>query len=170
MFQGKSQAFEAIVREEAADPVHCLERTTAWFAELLFEDAIFTKLFVRELLEGDSNRLEFLTKNVFQGPFSALVAMALAFVKLKDWHLRQRPDLKLKALTGRATKYLSQIKEAMTSPSIRSRVTGAPATAGRAASAMSASLMRATNTSSVATMLQNSFNPSAVPETTASMR
>jgi len=39
--------------------------------------------------------------------------MALAFVKLKDWHLRQRPDLKLKALTGRATKYLSQIKEAM---------------------------------------------------------
>ena len=39
--------------------------------------------------------------------------MALAFVKLKDWHLRQRSDLKLKALTGRATKYLSQIKEAM---------------------------------------------------------
>jgi len=75
VFQGKSQAFEAIVQEEAADPVRCLERTTAWFAKLLFEDAIFTKLFVRELLEGDSNRLEFLTKNVFQGPFSVLVNM-----------------------------------------------------------------------------------------------
>ena len=39
--------------------------------------------------------------------------MALAFIKLKDWHLRQRPDLKVKAITGRAMKYLSQIKEAM---------------------------------------------------------
>jgi len=39
--------------------------------------------------------------------------MALAFIKLKDWHLRQRPDLKVKAITGRAMKYLSQIQEAM---------------------------------------------------------
>jgi hydrophobe/amphiphile efflux-1 (HAE1) family protein len=39
--------------------------------------------------------------------------MALGFVKLKDWHLRQRPDLKVKAIASRAMKAFSQIKEAM---------------------------------------------------------
>jgi HAE1 family hydrophobic/amphiphilic exporter-1 len=39
--------------------------------------------------------------------------MALAFTKLKDWDLRQRPDLKVKAIAGRAMGAFSQIKEAM---------------------------------------------------------
>jgi HAE1 family hydrophobic/amphiphilic exporter-1 len=39
--------------------------------------------------------------------------MALGFVKLKDWELRQRPDLKVKAIAGRAMGAFSQIKEAM---------------------------------------------------------
>jgi len=39
--------------------------------------------------------------------------MALAFVKLRDWDLRQRPDLKVKAVAGRAMGAFSQIKEAM---------------------------------------------------------
>ncbi len=39
--------------------------------------------------------------------------MALGFVKLKDWDLRQRPDLKVDAIAGRAMGYFSQIKEAM---------------------------------------------------------
>jgi len=39
--------------------------------------------------------------------------MALGFVKLKDWALRERPDLKVKAIVGRAMKSFSQIKEAM---------------------------------------------------------
>ena len=39
--------------------------------------------------------------------------MALGFVKLKDWNLRQRPELKAKAIGGRATKSFSQIKGAM---------------------------------------------------------
>jgi len=39
--------------------------------------------------------------------------MALGFVKLKDWKLRQRPDLKVKAIAGRAMGAFSQIKEAM---------------------------------------------------------
>jgi len=39
--------------------------------------------------------------------------MALAFVKLKDWKLRQRPDLKVQAIAGRAMAAFSQIKEAM---------------------------------------------------------
>ncbi len=39
--------------------------------------------------------------------------MALGFVKLKAWELRQRPDLKVAALAGRAMGVFSQIKEAM---------------------------------------------------------
>ncbi|MFZ5572741.1 MAG: efflux RND transporter permease subunit [Thermodesulfobacteriota bacterium] len=38
--------------------------------------------------------------------------MALAFTKLRDWELRQRPDLKVKAVAGRAMGFFSQIKEA----------------------------------------------------------
>lgn len=39
--------------------------------------------------------------------------MALGFVKLKEWHLRQRPDLKVKAIAGRAMGTFSRIKEGM---------------------------------------------------------
>ncbi|MDX2479212.1 MAG: efflux RND transporter permease subunit [Desulfuromusa sp.] len=39
--------------------------------------------------------------------------MALGFVKLKDWQLRQRSELKVKAIAGRAMGAFSQIKEAM---------------------------------------------------------
>ena len=39
--------------------------------------------------------------------------MALGFVKLKDWKLRHHPDLKVKAIAGRAMATFSQIKEGM---------------------------------------------------------
>ncbi|MBW1870505.1 MAG: efflux RND transporter permease subunit [Deltaproteobacteria bacterium] len=39
--------------------------------------------------------------------------MALGFAKLRDWKLRQRPDLKVKAIAGRAMGAFSRIKEAM---------------------------------------------------------
>jgi HAE1 family hydrophobic/amphiphilic exporter-1 len=39
--------------------------------------------------------------------------MALGFVKLKDWKLRQRPDLKVKAIAGRAMGAFSQMKEGL---------------------------------------------------------
>ncbi len=39
--------------------------------------------------------------------------MALGFAKLKDWKLRQRPDLKVKAVAGRAMRAFSRINEAM---------------------------------------------------------
>ncbi len=39
--------------------------------------------------------------------------MALGFAKLKDWKLRNRPDLKAKAIAGRAMRAFSQIKGAM---------------------------------------------------------
>ncbi len=39
--------------------------------------------------------------------------VGLGFAKLKDWHLRKRPDLKVGAIAGRAIRSFSQIKEAM---------------------------------------------------------
>ncbi|MBW2596169.1 MAG: efflux RND transporter permease subunit [Deltaproteobacteria bacterium] len=39
--------------------------------------------------------------------------VGLGFAKLKDWHLRERPDLKVGAIAGRAMGSFSQIKEAM---------------------------------------------------------
>ncbi len=39
--------------------------------------------------------------------------MALGFAKLRQWDLRQRPDLKVNAIAGRAMGAFSQIKEAM---------------------------------------------------------
>ncbi len=39
--------------------------------------------------------------------------MGLGFVKLRDWDLRQRDDLKVKAVAGRAMAVLSQIRNAM---------------------------------------------------------
>ncbi len=39
--------------------------------------------------------------------------MGLAFIRLKDWELRNRPDLKVKAVAGRAMGAFSQIREAM---------------------------------------------------------
>jgi hydrophobe/amphiphile efflux-1 (HAE1) family protein len=39
--------------------------------------------------------------------------MALGFAQLKEWKLRDRPDLKVKAIAGRAMGAFSQIKEAM---------------------------------------------------------
>ena len=39
--------------------------------------------------------------------------MGLGFAKLKDWKLRERPDLKVGAIAGRAMRSFSQIKEAM---------------------------------------------------------
>ena len=39
--------------------------------------------------------------------------MGLGFVKLKDWKVRQRPDLKVKAIAGRAMGAFSKIKGAM---------------------------------------------------------
>ncbi|MGE5294842.1 MAG: efflux RND transporter permease subunit [Solirubrobacterales bacterium] len=37
----------------------------------------------------------------------------LAFIKLRDWELRQRPDLKVDAVAGRAMRAFSQIRNAM---------------------------------------------------------
>jgi len=43
-----------------------------WFVHLIFEDPIFSRLLFRELLDGSSERIEYLYKTVFNHPFSIL--------------------------------------------------------------------------------------------------
>ena len=84
VFQAKSHDFAHIIEENADAPLHCLELATRWFAATLFKDSIFARLLVRELLEQDTNRLEFLTKNVFQAPFGILVHLIETSLEADD--------------------------------------------------------------------------------------
>lgn len=84
VFQSKSHDFERIIRENVDAPIRCLERATSWFAATLVKDSIFARLLVRELLERDTKRLEFLTKNVFQAPFSILVHLIESSLDAED--------------------------------------------------------------------------------------
>ena len=54
--------------------------------------------------------------------------MGLAFVRLKDWNVRQTPDLKAPAIAGRAMKAFSQIQRR---PGLRLFATGGAGTGGR---------------------------------------
>ncbi|MEN6440612.1 MAG: efflux RND transporter permease subunit [Syntrophobacter sp.] len=64
-------------------------------------------------LENEKDSVESVMSVVGQGFGGAGQNMAQAFVKLKDWKLRKRPDLKVKAIVGRAMPIFSQIKGAM---------------------------------------------------------
>lgn len=52
--------------------------------KLFGEDEIFARLLHRELLDGDDARLEFLTKNVLQGPFGQIVDLMAEFKTGRD--------------------------------------------------------------------------------------
>jgi AcrR family transcriptional regulator len=83
VFNGKRQAFDAVMHV-GGSPTQRLERGILWFATLLFEDAIFSKLYFREMLDGDATRLQFLTENVFQEPFRVLVGLVEDAVDTPD--------------------------------------------------------------------------------------
>jgi AcrR family transcriptional regulator len=57
--------------------VERLEMFITWFTRLIFEDEIFTRLLCRELLNGDSDRLEYLAQTVFEEPFSLLAGVTV---------------------------------------------------------------------------------------------
>ena len=64
-------------------------------------------------LENEKDSVESVMSVVGQGFGGQGQNMAMGFVKLKDWKLRQQPDMKVKAVVGRAMGALSQIKSAM---------------------------------------------------------
>lgn len=83
VFSGKSRSLVAVL-ESGGDAEQCLENAISWFLTLLFEDAVSTKLFFRELLTDDRDRLQFLTENVFQDSFDRLVRILEAYLDTTD--------------------------------------------------------------------------------------
>ncbi|WP_333826024.1 TetR/AcrR family transcriptional regulator [Pinisolibacter sp.] len=50
-----------------------IEFFISWFVRLVFEDRVFSKMILRELLDGDEDRLQYLSMEVFKRPFALLV-------------------------------------------------------------------------------------------------
>jgi AcrR family transcriptional regulator len=83
VFSGRSRSLVEIL-ESGEDAQQCLENAISWFLTLLFRDTVSTKLFFRELLTDDRDRLQFLTENVFQDSFDSLVRVLDAYLHTAD--------------------------------------------------------------------------------------
>ncbi|WP_300163679.1 TetR/AcrR family transcriptional regulator [Solidesulfovibrio sp.] len=81
-FTGKNQTFVAEAGDAALE--ERLEQAIACFLTLLFEDAVLAKLFFRELMTDDGDRLKFLTENIFQDSFDTLVKILGEYLDTAD--------------------------------------------------------------------------------------
>jgi AcrR family transcriptional regulator len=50
-----------------------------WFGNLLFSDSVFARLLLRELLDGDSARLKYLSETVFERPFALITRVVAGY-------------------------------------------------------------------------------------------
>jgi hydrophobe/amphiphile efflux-1 (HAE1) family protein len=67
----------------------------------------------RYFLENEKEAVESYTTIAGYGFSGRAQNNAMAFVRLKDWKLRNRPDLRVKAVAGRAMRAFSKIRNAM---------------------------------------------------------
>lgn len=74
VFINKMKPIESLM-STSEEPAQRVEMLLLLFSRLLMEDEIFAKLLMRELLDGDGERLRFLAQNVFQSSFSILVQL-----------------------------------------------------------------------------------------------
>jgi AcrR family transcriptional regulator len=86
VFAEKTAPMETLLQGDAP-PDRRFEQFIDWFTRLIFEDPIFSRLLTRELLDGDSKRLEYLSKTVFDRPFSLLTKTIV------DWTGQAEPAL-----------------------------------------------------------------------------
>lgn len=71
VFAHKTASLESLL-SESLDADDSLETFVRWFVHLLVEDRIFFRLLVRELIDGDEERLEYLSKTVLERPFALI--------------------------------------------------------------------------------------------------
>lgn len=117
-FKDRNPSLEKVIAG-GNDPETRLELAISWFARNLFEDAILAKLFIRELLVADSERMKFLTESIFQDTFSILVGL------LEDYLGAQHAVLHALALTSTVlgffqisgfTKHLDEVRPELVDP------------------------------------------------------
>ena len=83
VFSDRNASFEAVF-EKARTPDEKIETFVDWFVHLLFEDEVFSKLLYREILDGNTKRLEYLAKTVMERPFSMVTAAVSECVDDED--------------------------------------------------------------------------------------
>lgn len=79
VFAHKTAPLEALLEallNAGQSPDERLEAFIRWFTHLLVEDKIFFRLLVRELTDGDAERLDYLSKTVLERPFALVRALA----------------------------------------------------------------------------------------------
>jgi len=83
VFIGRSHSL-AVALASGANAEERLEHAIAWFVALLFEDGVLSKLFFRELLTDDKDRLKFLTQNIFQESFDTIIKIIDDYIDTPD--------------------------------------------------------------------------------------
>jgi AcrR family transcriptional regulator len=71
MFSERMSPLEGLLKQHAS-PDDRLEAFVSWFVQVIFGEEPFTRLILRELLDGTEERLEYLAKTVFKEPFALL--------------------------------------------------------------------------------------------------
>jgi len=75
VFADKTAALSDLL-ESAQQPEQKLEAFVHWFVHLLTEDRVFFRLLIRELIDGDAQRLKYLAKTVLEHPFALVRSLA----------------------------------------------------------------------------------------------
>jgi AcrR family transcriptional regulator len=71
VFEAGAERLETFLSDHPEDKLGAFVR---WFVHALTEDRIFARLLYRELLDGDADRMDTLSRTVLQRPFQAVVA------------------------------------------------------------------------------------------------
>lgn len=71
VFSRKTSSLDDALRSSMSSNER-LEACAAWLVNLFFDDETFSRLLLRELLDGDTARLEYLSKTVFERPFTLI--------------------------------------------------------------------------------------------------
>lgn len=83
VFIGRSHSLAAVLAS-GTNAEERLEKAISWFVMLLFEDDVVSKLFFRELLTDDKDRLKFLTQNIFQESFDTIIEIIDEYADTDD--------------------------------------------------------------------------------------
>jgi len=86
VFTDKAAAIGDLLAGNDAPDIR-LERLLLWFAELFSGDEIFSKLLHRELIDGDKERIKFLTEEVIEAPFREIEKLMLQLAPELDARL-----------------------------------------------------------------------------------
>lgn len=71
VFSNRIISLDNIINENVS-PDQRFENVVSWFVNIIFSEGIFGRLLLREFLDGDDGRLEYLSKTVFRKPFILL--------------------------------------------------------------------------------------------------